>query len=136
QHGAGDAALPAGPRHGRRRPPDPGRPRRGARGPAGPRRVSRRGRPVSQPTSGASPTPSAGASPGPVPALEVRDLVAGYEPGLAIVRGASLAVATGEIVALLGPNGAGKSTLLKAVVGLVPVASGRVTLGRRDLAGV
>ncbi len=37
-------------------------------------------------------------------------------------------VRAGEIVALVGPNGAGKSTLIKAVLGLVPVASGSVTV--------
>ncbi|MBV9813162.1 MAG: ABC transporter ATP-binding protein [Acetobacteraceae bacterium] len=61
-------------------------------------------------------------------ALDVRDLVAGYEPGLPIVRGASLRVAAGELLVLLGPNGAGKSTLAKAVAGLVPVAAGEVRL--------
>ena len=44
---------------------------------------------------------------------------AGYEPGLPIVRGASLAVEPNEILAVLGPNGAGKSTLVKAIAGLV-----------------
>lgn len=68
-------------------------------------------------------------------ALEISDLEAGYEPGLAIVRGASLGVAAGEIVALLGPNGAGKSTLAKAVAGLVPIFSGSVRLGGAEIAG-
>jgi branched-chain amino acid transport system ATP-binding protein len=63
----------------------------------------------------------------------MRDLVAGYEPGLPIVRGVSLTAGAGEIVALLGPNGAGKSTLVKAVAGLVPVTSGRVALGDREI---
>ena len=67
------------------------------------------------------------------PALTVTDLVAGYEPGLPIVRGASLTVAKGEIVAILGPNGAGKSTLVKAVAGTVPVFSGQVRLGASDI---
>ena len=62
-------------------------------------------------------------------ALQVQDLQAGYEPGLLIVRGASLTMAAGEIVAILGPNGAGKSTLVKAVAGLVPISGGRVHLG-------
>ncbi len=66
-------------------------------------------------------------------ALEVEQLQAGYEPGLPIVRGASLTVAAGEIVAILGPNGAGKSTLVKAVVGLVPVSQGRSLLFGRDI---
>ena len=68
----------------------------------------------------------------PSPVLEVRALVAGYEPGLPIVRGAALAVAPGEIVAILGPNGAGKSTLVKAVAGLVPISGGQVLLAGAD----
>jgi branched-chain amino acid transport system ATP-binding protein len=68
--------------------------------------------------------------------LAVTDLVAGYEPGVPIVRGASIAVGEGEIVAILGPNGAGKSTLIKAIAGLVPKASGRVTLGDNDITAV
>jgi branched-chain amino acid transport system ATP-binding protein len=65
--------------------------------------------------------------------LSVENLVAGYEPGLAIVKGASIHVGKGEIVALLGPNGAGKSTLLKAIAGLTPISAGRVRLGERDI---
>lgn len=65
--------------------------------------------------------------------LAVENLVAGYEPGLPIVNGASIHAAQGEIVALLGPNGAGKSTLIKAVAGLVPLAAGRVVLDGKDL---
>jgi branched-chain amino acid transport system ATP-binding protein len=68
-------------------------------------------------------------------ALRVQDLEAGYEPGLPIVRGASLEVAKGEILAVIGPNGAGKSTLIKAIAGLVPISRGHVTLGDRDITG-
>ena len=60
--------------------------------------------------------------------LEVSDLVAGYEPGVPIVRGASIRVDEGEIVVVLGPNGAGKSSFIKAIAGLVPVTGGSVTL--------
>jgi len=67
--------------------------------------------------------------------LVVEALEAGYEPGLPIVRGASISVAPGEIVALLGPNGAGKSTLVKACAGLVPIHAGRVMLEGRDITG-
>jgi branched-chain amino acid transport system ATP-binding protein len=67
------------------------------------------------------------------PILAVEGLVAGYEPGLPIVAGASLSVAAGEIVVVLGPNGAGKSTLIKAVAGLVPVSAGRVLLEGQDI---
>ena len=69
-------------------------------------------------------------------ALEINDLIAGYEPGLPIVRGASLAVQPGEIVAIIGPNGAGKSTLVKAVAGLVPISGGRVLLLDDDITRV
>ncbi len=52
---------------------------------------------------------------------------------MAILHGATLHVAPGEIVAILGPNGAGKSTLVKAVAGLVPISAGRVVLGGVDI---
>jgi len=63
----------------------------------------------------------------------VRELVAGYEPGVPIVNGASLTVAAGEIVAVLGPNGAGKSTLIKAIAGVAPIRSGAVFLGDEEI---
>ena len=65
--------------------------------------------------------------------LRIESLWAGYEPGLSIVRGASLEVGGREILAILGPNGAGKSSLVKAVAGLVPVSSGRVLLAGREI---
>lgn len=66
-------------------------------------------------------------------ALRIEHLHAGYEPGLSIVRGASLELQAGEIVAILGPNGAGKSTLVKAVAGLVPISAGQVLLGEKNI---
>jgi len=67
------------------------------------------------------------------PLLVVENLVAGYEPGLPIVNGASIHVEAGEIVAVLGPNGAGKSTLIKAIAGLAPISGGAVTFDGRDV---
>ena len=60
-------------------------------------------------------------------------MFAGYEPGVPIVRGASIHVSRGEIVAILGPNGAGKSTLIKAIAGIVPKFSGRCLLDGEDI---
>jgi len=60
-------------------------------------------------------------------------VVAGYEPGLPIVNGASIRAERGEIVAVLGPNGAGKSTLVKAVAGLAAVTAGVVRFDGRDV---
>ena len=68
--------------------------------------------------------------------LAINDMVAGYEPGLDIVRGVSLHAAAGEIVVILGPNGAGKSSLIKAVAGLVPIRSGTVRLDGGDVTSV
>ena len=59
--------------------------------------------------------------------LSVRDLHAGYR-NKSVLRGVSLDVPRGRIVALLGANGAGKSTLLKAIVGLLPRTAGRIEL--------
>ena len=60
-------------------------------------------------------------------ALKVTDLRVSYG-GIAAVKGISLEVQRGEIVTLIGANGAGKTSTLKAIVGLVPVASGTVTV--------
>ncbi|MBS1837923.1 MAG: ABC transporter ATP-binding protein [Actinobacteria bacterium] len=68
--------------------------------------------------------------------LVVTDLVAGYVPGVDILRGASVTVAGSELVGIIGPNGAGKSTLIKAVFGLVPIRSGSMTMGGTDIVGV
>ena len=67
------------------------------------------------------------------PILVAESIFAGYEPGVPIVRGATIHVARGEIVAIFGPNGAGKSTLVKAIAGVVPKFSGRVTLGGENI---
>ena len=45
------------------------------------------------------------------------------------------AFARGSLTALIGPNGAGKSTLLKAMVGLLPLAGGRIDIGDRAALG-
>jgi ABC-type branched-subunit amino acid transport system ATPase component len=64
--------------------------------------------------------------------LQIDDVAAGYG-GAPIVSGASARVGLGEVVTIVGPNGAGKSTLLKAVVGVIPALSGRVTLAGEDV---
>jgi branched-chain amino acid transport system ATP-binding protein len=66
--------------------------------------------------------------------LEARDLDVRYGR-IAAVRGVTLHVGVGEIVAVLGANGAGKSSLLKAVMGLVPPAAGKVMLDGADITG-
>ena len=69
------------------------------------------------------------------PVIEARDLVAGYVPEVNILNGCNLVVNPGEFVGIIGPNGAGKSTLLKAVLGLVTVRSGLVSLNGEDITG-
>jgi len=67
--------------------------------------------------------------------LEIEDLSAGYD-NIPVVRGLSMSVAAGEVVALMGANGAGKTTTLRAISGLVKVMSGSITLAGTSLAGV
>jgi len=57
--------------------------------------------------------------------LEVRDLTVSYG-AIKAVKGVSLALGEGEIVTLIGANGAGKTTTLRAIMGLVPCASGEI----------
>ncbi len=67
------------------------------------------------------------------PLLTAHEIVAGYVPGVDILRGCELELQKGELVGIIGPNGAGKSTLLKAMFGLVPVRSGSIKLRGVDI---
>ena len=53
-----------------------------------------------------------------------------YDKVILVLRGLSLGVGVGEVVALLGANGAGKSTTLKAISGLLPSEDGAITEGK------
>ena len=66
--------------------------------------------------------------------LEVRDLTTTYG-GIVALRGASLSVPRGRIVALIGANGAGKTTLLNTICGVVRAASGEVRFDGAALLG-
>ncbi len=66
--------------------------------------------------------------------VEVVDLVAGYG-GAPVLKGVSLTVSPGQVVAVVGPNGAGKSTLMRAITGSVRVSGGAVVLGGSDVSG-
>jgi len=65
----------------------------------------------------------------------VRNLEVVYNDVALVLRGVSLEVPTGAIVALLGANGAGKTTLLRAVTGLLRVHRGEITKGSVELEG-
>lgn len=66
--------------------------------------------------------------------LDVRDLEVAHGRVRAL-RGISLTVGAGEIVAVIGPNGAGKSTLLWTLAGIVRPQSGHISLKGHDLSG-
>jgi branched-chain amino acid transport system ATP-binding protein len=66
------------------------------------------------------------------PLLVIEDLEVRYG-GIRALKGISLNVRRGEVVALIGSNGAGKTTTLRSLVRLVPFAAGRVTFAGRDL---
>jgi branched-chain amino acid transport system ATP-binding protein len=66
--------------------------------------------------------------------LEIRDLVCGYG-GVTALRGISLDVKAGQLVALIGTNGAGKSTTLRAISGLVPPRAGQMLFEGEDITG-
>ena len=67
--------------------------------------------------------------------LRVNNIEVVYNKVVQVLRGLSLAVPRGEIVALLGSNGAGKSTTLKAISGLLALEDGEVEAGRIEFNG-
>src|ERR1700749_4236916 len=64
--------------------------------------------------------------------LAVKGLRCGYGR-TEVIHNLDLDVARGEIVCLIGANGAGKSTVIKAIVGLIPAASGSIGLCGQDV---
>ena len=67
--------------------------------------------------------------------LAVENLEVVYEDVILVLKGVSLQVPEGSIVALLGPNGAGKTTVIRAMTGLLDVHRGRISKGRVTLDG-
>ena len=63
-------------------------------------------------------------------------MTAGYGDGPDIISSCSITANRGEIVAILGPNGAGKSTAMKAMLGLLKLKSGSVTLDSEDISNI
>jgi len=60
-------------------------------------------------------------------------MTGGYGSGPDIISSCSVNVNKGEIVSILGPNGAGKSTAMKAMLGLLNLKSGKVTIDGKDI---
>ena len=67
--------------------------------------------------------------------VEIEDLRKTYDGGFAALKGVSLSIREGEILALLGPNGAGKTTLISTVCGISHPTSGTVRVGGHDILG-
>ena len=65
--------------------------------------------------------------------FEGSKMTAGYGSGPDIISSCSINVDRGEIVAILGPNGAGKSTAMKAMLGLLKLKSGSVSMDGKDI---
>ncbi len=64
--------------------------------------------------------------------LEVKDIHCGYD-GAPVIRGLSLEVCEGEIVAILGANGAGKSTTMRTICGLMHPEKGQILFRGEDI---
>lgn len=64
--------------------------------------------------------------------VKISDLRKIYDGGFEALKGVSLEIREGEILALLGPNGAGKTTLISAVCGIAVPTSGTISVGGHD----
>ncbi len=65
--------------------------------------------------------------------LHVDNIEKTYDGGFQALKGVSLDIEEGEILALLGPNGAGKTTLISIICGIVTATGGSVTVGGHDI---
>ncbi|MCT8330501.1 ABC transporter ATP-binding protein [Albidovulum sediminis] len=65
--------------------------------------------------------------------IEVRDLSKTYASGTSALKGVTLDIREGEILALLGPNGAGKTTFISILCGLVTPSGGQARVGGHDI---
>jgi len=61
--------------------------------------------------------------------LEIKDLKKVYDGGFEALKGVTLSIEEGEIIALLGPNGAGKTTLISTICGITTSSSGEIFVG-------
>jgi ABC-2 type transport system ATP-binding protein len=67
------------------------------------------------------------------PIISIRDLRKSYDDGAEALKGISLDIEEGEVLALLGPNGAGKTTLISTVCGLARATSGSISVNGYDI---
>ena len=67
------------------------------------------------------------------PIVRIENLTKSYASGFQALKGVSLDIEEGEILALLGPNGAGKTTMISIVCGIVTPSGGRVTVAGHDV---
>jgi ABC-2 type transport system ATP-binding protein len=65
--------------------------------------------------------------------VTVQDVRKVYDSGFEALKGVSLDIEDGEILALLGPNGAGKTTLISMICGITAVHEGRITVAGHDV---
>ncbi|NBT31110.1 MAG: ATP-binding cassette domain-containing protein, partial [Rhodobacteraceae bacterium] len=65
--------------------------------------------------------------------VQVKNLRKAYASGHEALKGVSLDIEEGEIIALLGPNGAGKTTLISTICGITRPTSGQVTVAGHDV---
>ncbi|MGJ8544210.1 MAG: ABC transporter ATP-binding protein [Sulfitobacter sp.] len=65
--------------------------------------------------------------------VSIKDLKKSYKGGFQALKGVSLDIEEGEIIALLGPNGAGKTTLISTICGITTPSSGSVSVGGHDI---
>jgi len=68
--------------------------------------------------------------------FEGNKMTAGYGDGPDIINSCTINVNKGEIVAILGPNGAGKSTAMKAMLGLLNLKSGSISINGNDISSL